>query len=71
MAVSAAFKLFRFGSGLKGVVGCRRGRGGCIMASCIHCAGEQPVARWACGQEASGGGAMKLLEEGDNQRTLC
>jgi hypothetical protein len=28
------------------------------------------VARWARGQEASGGSAVKLLEEGDDERTL-
>jgi hypothetical protein len=28
------------------------------------------VARWARGQEAGGGGAVKVLEEGDNERTL-
>jgi hypothetical protein len=48
---------------------CKRGRGG-IVVSCIRGAGEQSVARWARGQEAGGGGAVKVLEEGDNERTL-
>jgi hypothetical protein len=54
----------------RGGAGCRRGRGGGIVASCIHSAGEEPVAQWARDQEADGGGAVKLLEEGDNERTL-
>jgi hypothetical protein len=28
------------------------------------------VAQWSRGQEAAGGGAVKLLEEGDDERTL-
>jgi hypothetical protein len=43
---------------------------GRAQVACIHGAGEQPMARLARSQEASGGGAMKLLEEGDDERTL-